>query len=97
MATVNNPTIRNTNDEFGVLPLRADATSAQRYIEEESLGSYDSFTSNDDNRFSNDGGHTYNYYLSSVTYTDYWLNTGITYSWRTEYGYYPTIASITYT
>jgi hypothetical protein len=99
MAVVYNPTIKNSTDperRFKELPIRADATSAQAYIEEKALGTYTSFTSNNDNRFANDGGHLYNYYISGETYTDYWLNTGVTYSWRTEFGYYATISGITY-
>jgi len=100
MATVTNPTYKNNVlgfRELGALPLRADATSAARYIEENGLGTYGSFTSNDDNKFSNDGGNRYQYYVSGVTYVDYWLNSGYSYEWRTEYGYYPTIATIVYT
>jgi len=99
MATYTNPTIMNTNEpnprSFGLLPLRADATTATRYVEEMG-GTYSSFTSALDNRFSDGGGHAYNYYVSGITTTDYWLNTGITYEWRTEFGYDPTIATITY-
>jgi len=100
MATITDPTIMNTNDGYQVfreLPIRADATSAARYIEDKSLGTYGSFTSAMDNRFSDGGGHSYNYYISGATYTDYWLNTGITYEWRTEFGYDPTISTIIYT
>lgn len=101
MATITNPTIMNTNNNnprsFGELPIRADATSAKRYIQDNGLGTYGSFTSAMDNRFSDSGGHSYNYYVSGVTTTDYWLNTGVTYAWKTEYGYGPTIATITYT
>jgi hypothetical protein len=100
MSSILNPKIKNTNngnEPLGELPIRADEISATRYIEDKGLGSYDSFLSNNDNRFSNDGGQPYNYYVSGETYVDYWLNTGITYEWRTEFGYYPTIASIDYT
>lgn len=98
MATVTNPTIKNTNnrnEQLGTLPLRADATTAERYIQDMGLGTYSSFTSNG-NIFSDSGSQLYNYYVSGETYTDYWLNTGITYEWRTESGYYPTIATIDY-
>lgn len=98
MAVVNNPTIKNTNnknEQLGNLPLRADETTAKKYLEDTGLGTYSSFTSNDCT-FSNDYGKTYNYYVSGETYTTYWQNTGITYEWRTEFGYYPTISSITY-
>ena len=100
MATITNPVIKNTNDrmeQLGDLPIRADATSATKYIEDKGLGSYSSFVSADDNRFSNDYGHAYNYYISGETITDYWMITGHSYEWRTEFGYGPTIASIDYT
>lgn len=97
MAEITNPKIKNFKEKFGSLPIRADEISAKRFIEENNLGEYDSFVSKNDNRFSNDYGHLYNYYLSGQTYVDYWLNTGITYEWRTEFGYYPTINSINYT
>jgi len=99
MATVTNPLIKNLNNmnyQMGDLPIRADATSAERYIQEKNLGTYSSFTSADDNRFSDGGGHAYNFYMSGVTTTDYWLNTGITYTWKTEFGYDATIGTISY-
>jgi len=100
MAIITNPTIKNLNDrnyQLGSLPLRSDITTATKYIQENSLGSYSSFTSDSDNRFSDDGGHAYNYYVSGVTYIDYWQNSGITSEWRTEFGYGSTIETITYT
>jgi len=100
MPTIINPTIMNTNDGnqvFRTLPIRADDTSAKRYIQDNELGTYNSFTSAMDNRFSDGGGHAYNFYMSGVTITEYWLNTGITYEWKTEYGYDATIGTITYT
>ena len=99
MSTITDPIIMNTNDGnqvFRTLPIRADATSAERYIQDNGLGTYGSFTSAMDNRFSDGGGHPYNYYVSGVTTTDYWLNTGVTYAWKTEYGYSATISTITY-
>lgn len=98
MAVVTNPTFKNTsggNAHFGEKPLRADATTAKKYLEETGLGTYSSFTSGDP-VFSNNYGYVYQYYVSGGTYTDYWLNTGVTYDWRTEFGYYPVITSITY-
>jgi len=96
--TITNPTIKNTNnrnEQLGLLPLRADETSAKKYLEDNNLGTFASLTSNGE-KFSNDYGGGYNYYVSGETYITYWLNTGITYEWRTEFGYYPTIESITY-
>ncbi len=98
MATVTNPTYKNTaegNAFFGDAPLRADVTTATKYLEETGLGTYSSMTSGD-NRVSNEYGHVYNYYISGETYTDYWLNTGLTYEWRTEFGYQPIILTLTY-
>ena len=98
MATITNPKFKNPNNkELGELPIRADETSAKKFITDQGLGTYSSFESAKDNRFSNEYAHSYNYYLSGETYTDYWLNSGLTYEWRTEFGYGPTIASIDYT
>lgn len=98
MATINNPTKLNRDDvssQLKELPLKSDVTTAKKYLEDNNLGTYVSFTSNDV-RFSNEGSTAYNYYVSGLTYTTYWKNTGITYEWRTEYGYSSTINSITY-
>jgi len=77
------------------LPLRGDETSAKKYLEEKDLGTFTSYETTDP-RFSNDYGLSYNYYVSGQTYETYWGNTGITYEWKTEFGYYPIISSITY-
>ena len=54
MAIVTNPTIKNPNEQFGILPLKADAVTAKRYIQDNTLGTYNNFTSADNNRFSID-------------------------------------------
>ena len=98
MATVTDPVILNTNDgnaQLRELPLRADATSAQAYIEDKGLGSYSSFTSGEP-RFSNEYGLAYQWYASGVTYQTFWGHTGLTYGWVTEFGYQPIITTITY-
>ena len=98
MAKIDNPKIKNMNfpeNQLRELPLRADETTAKKYLEDNGLGTYSSFESSNPN-FSNKYGNAYNYYLSGETTTEYWGNTGITYEWRTEFGYYPVITSITY-
>ena len=99
MAIINDPKTINRNDgnsQLWELPLKSDVTTAMKYVEENNLGTYSSFTSNENVRFSNDGSILYNYYISGATYTDYWENTGITYEWRTESGHDAIITSITY-
>lgn len=98
MAKIDNPKIKNMSfpeKQFGELPLRADETTAKKFLEDKSLGTFDSFESTDP-KFSNNYGSTYNYYLSGETTTEYWGNTGLTYEWITEFGYLPIITSITY-
>jgi len=95
MAIIYNPTFKNPDSiHFKEIPLYGDNDTVEKYLEEMDLGSLVSFTSGG-NRFSNDFGHTYNKYLSGVTYTDYWLNTGVTHEWRTEFGYLPIVETIT--
>jgi len=96
MATIKNPTFINPNkgeSQLRDLPLKADETTAKKYLEDTNSGTYVNFTSNDV-RFSNDGGVAYNYYVSGKTYITYWGNSGVTYEWRTGYGYENTIRSI---
>lgn len=95
MPEINNPKIKNKNQQFGYLPLRADDVSANKYLEEENLGNLVNYISTQNN-FSNDYGQLYNYYISGETIETYWGNTGITYDWKTEFGYYPIISTITY-
>lgn len=99
MATITDPKFKNMNEKFnnfGELPLRADETTAKKYVEDNGLGTYNSFKADGNVRFSNDYGKTYNYYVSGLTYETYWGNSGITYEWRTEFGYDPIISSIDY-
>jgi hypothetical protein len=96
MPTIKNPTIKNFDDvtsQLGKLPLRGDDDTAKKYVEVNNLGTLTSYTTTNP-KFSNDGGVAYNRYLSGVTYDTYWGNTGITYAWVTEYGYYPIIDTI---
>jgi hypothetical protein len=100
MTVIKNPTIINKNkgeSQLRELPLRGDIVSAKKYLEDNNLGTFNSFTTNKNVRFSNNGGIAYNYYLSGQTYTTYWGNTGVTYEWRTGFGYESIIDSIDYT
>ena len=99
MATINDPKIKNMNENykgFGELPIRADETTAKKYVEDKNLGTYNSFKTDGKVLFSNDYGNAYNYYVSGLTYETYWGNSGISYEWRTGFGYDPIISSIDY-
>lgn len=96
MSTIDNPKFKiktPPENQFKELPLRADETTAKKFLEENELGELDNFESSK-NKFSNDYGNLYNYYVSGDTYTNYWGITGYTYEWKTEFGYSPVITSI---
>jgi hypothetical protein len=97
MPEIKNPTIKNmSNPELGELPLRADDTSVERYFIDKNIDKSWSLYTVKPNRFSNDYGETYNYYISGETYTTYWQNSVTIYEWRTEFGYYPIVDTIEY-
>lgn len=81
---IDNPTIKNegVNSQLGDIHIRADETSARRYLLEKwSYLFYYTFSGNSV-KFSDGGGKLYNYYEDD--------------KWYTEFGYHPTIKEIYY-